>query len=138
MKYNFSECCKTCWGLCRKLKDYKKFINFYGVKYPKSTACLEKDKESLLAFYDFPAEHWQSIRSTNPIESTFATVRHRTKRSKGCFSRGTIIASVYKLTKEAEKKWKRLYGYKRIANVIALVRFIDGVTNIKQEQIVAA
>jgi putative transposase len=108
-------------------KAYQKFIDTYGTKYPKASHCLEKDKEALLNFYDFPAEHWQSIRTTNPIESTFATVRHRTTRSKGCFSRDTIIASVYKLIKEAEKRWKKLYGHHRLADVINLVQFVDGV-----------
>ena len=75
----------------------------------------------------FPAEHWQHIRTTNPIESTFATVRHRTKKSKNCFSRDTIIACVFKLCVEAEKRWKRLYGYKRLADIIRLVKFIDGI-----------
>jgi transposase-like protein len=117
---------------------YKKFIRLYSAKYPKATLCLEKDRESLLTFYDFPAEHWQSIRTTNPIESTFATVRHRTRKSKGCFSRDTIIASVYKLIKEAEKSWKKLYGHKRIADVINLVRFIDGIAEVNPQQIMAA
>jgi len=108
-------------------KAYNKFIVNYGAKYPKVEACLEKDRDVLFNFYDFPAEHWQSIRTTNPIESTFATVRHRTSRSKGCFSRDTIIASVYKLIREAEKRWKKLYGHHRLADVINLVKFIDGV-----------
>jgi len=108
-------------------KAYQKFVDTYGTKYPKVLHCLEKDKDALLNFYDFPAEHWQSIRTTNPIESTFATVRHRTTRSKGCFSRDTIIASVYKLIKEAEKRWKKLYGHHRLADVINLVQFVDGV-----------
>ena len=108
-------------------KAYQKFIDTYSAKYPKALNCLEKDKDVLLNFYDFPAEHWQSIRTTNPIESTFATVRHRTTRSKGCFSRDTIIASVYKLIKEAEKRWKKLYGHHRLADVINLVQFVDGV-----------
>ena len=98
----------------------------YELKHPKVTVCLEKDIEALLAFYDFPAEHWQSIRTTNPIESTFATVRHRTKKSKNCFSRNTIMACVFKLIKDAENNWRKLYGHKRIADVISLVRFVDG------------
>ena len=109
------------------------FIENHQLKFPKATECLLKDREVLLAFYDFPAEHWQHIRTTNPIESTFATVRHRTKRSKNCFSRETILASVFKLCKEAEKRWKKLYGYKRLADVINLVKFIDGVPNEKNE-----
>lgn len=125
------------------IKAYSSFISMYGAKYPKVAMCLEKDKETLLTFYDFPAQHWQSIRTTNPIESTFATVRHRTKKSKGCFSRDTIIASVYKLTKEAEKRWKKLYGQQHIADVINLVKFIDGIPQANtlinsQQQLVAA
>jgi putative transposase len=85
-------------------KAYAKFIINYEAKYPKAVECLSKDKDKLLTFYNFPAEHWQSIRTTNPIESTFATVRHRTIKSKGCFSRATIMASVYKLIREAEKR----------------------------------
>jgi putative transposase len=111
----------------KALAAYQKFIDNYGVKYPKVKACLEKDKDILLTFYDFPAQHWQSIRTTNPIESTFATVKHRTSRSKGCFSRSTIIASVYKLIIEAQKRWKKLYGHKYILDVINLIQFIDGI-----------
>lgn len=103
------------------------FIKAHELKFAKASECLLKDKDSLLTFYHFPAEHWQHIRTTNPIESTFATVRHRTKKSKNCFSRDTIMACVFKLCKEAEKRWKRLYGYKRLADVINLVKFIDGV-----------
>lgn len=123
------------------LKAYERFLAKYGLKYPKACECLKKDKDILLTFYSFPAEHWQSIRTTNPIESTFATVRHRTIKSKGCFSRDTIIASVYKLIREAEKRWKKLYGHARLADVINLVPFIDGIaTNIENNdhKIVAA
>lgn len=107
---------------------FNQFIKHYQLKYPKASECLAKDKKALLTFYDFPAEHWQHIRTTNPIESTFATIRHRTKKSRGCFSRETIIACVFKLACEAEKRWKRLYGYKRLAEVIKLVKFIDGIS----------
>ena len=113
---------------------FKKFISLYQAKYPKAADCLERDHESLLAFYDFPAGHWRSIRTTNPIESTFATVRHRTKRSKNCFSRETIIASVFKLIKEAEQRWKRLYGHQHVADVINLIKFIDGEAEILASQ----
>ena len=115
-------------------KAYQQFIETYQLKYPKATACLEKDKEALLSFYQFPAEHWASIRTTNPIESTFATVRHRTVKSKGCFSRDTIMASVFKLIQEAEKRWKKLYGHQRLADVINLVKFVDGVPAKEQPQ----
>jgi len=103
------------------------FINAYQLKYPKAVQCLEKDKDQLLTFYQFPAQHWVHIRTTNPIESTFATVKHRTRKSKNCFSRNTIIASTFKLLQEAQKRWKRLYGYKCLAEVINLKKFVDGV-----------
>ena len=108
-------------------KAFDKFINKFKDKYPKAVNCLLKDKEELMNFYDFPARHWQHIRTTNPIESTFATVKHRTRKSRNCFSRETIVASTFKLLKEAEKRWKKLYGYKQLADVINLVKFIDGV-----------
>ena len=79
----------------------------YKVKYPQAALCLEKDRNELLTFYDFPAEHWKHTRTTNPIESTFATVRHRTKRSKGCLARETAFVMVFKLIKNAEKTWRR-------------------------------
>jgi len=106
---------------------FNDFISHYQLKYPKATECLLKDKNELLAFYGFPAEHWIHLRTTNPIESTFATVRHRTRKSKGCFSRETILASVFKLCQEAEKRWKHLRGKKRMAQVINCVKFIDGI-----------
>lgn len=106
---------------------YNKFLKTYGAKYPKASECLEKDKNVLFNFYDFPAEHWQSIRTTNPIESSFASVRHRTYKSKGCFSRDTIIASVYKLMKEAEKRWSKLYGQHMLTHVISNFAFVDGI-----------
>jgi transposase-like protein len=106
---------------------FKRFIDNYGAKYPKAKECLEKDHKALLKFYDFPAEHWQSIRTTNPIESTFSIIRHRTVKSKWCFSRDTIMGSVFKLAMEAEKSFRKLYGHNRIADVINLVRFVDGI-----------
>lgn len=109
------------------LKAYKKFINYYKTKYPKAVECLEKDKEKLLTFYDFPAENWQHIRTTNPIESTFATVRHRTYKAKGCFSQTTILTMVFKLCIDAQKRWKKLYGFNRLAELISGVKFVDGV-----------
>jgi transposase-like protein len=120
------------------------FVQTHQLKFTKATECLIKDKEALLTFYNFPAEHWQHIRTTNPIESTFATVRHRTRKSKNCFSRDTIIACVFKLCKEAEKRWKRLYGSQRLIEVINLVKFIDGIpeknkdNNQEQQNIQAA
>ena len=106
---------------------WKKFISAYSAKYPKATECLLKSEKELLAFYDFPGEHWIHLRTTNPIESTFATVKHRTRKSRNCFSRNTIIAATYKLFMEAEKRWKPLRGKNRIAQVINMEKFIDGI-----------
>ena len=103
-----------------------RFIAKYGVKYDKAAACLAKDRDSLLAFYDFPAEHWKHVRTSNPIESTFATVRLRTDKTKGCLSRQTALAMVFKLAKSAERHWRRLDGSERLAQVIEGVRFHDG------------
>ena len=108
-------------------KAFDTFIKRYQARYPKATDCLLKDKEALLTFYDFPAEHWQSLRTTNPIESTFATVRHRTRKAKGCFSRMTILTMAFKLIQSAEKRWHRIRGFDQVANVIQGVRFVDGV-----------
>lgn len=108
------------------LKAFDSFIKTYEVKYYKATQCLQKDKEVLLSFYDFPAEHWQHIRSTNPIESTFGTVRHRTKRTKGCANRRTTLMMVFKLAMEAQTNWRKLKGYKLIPLVLENVKFIDG------------
>jgi transposase-like protein len=103
-----------------------RFLAKYRPKYEKATACLAKDREALLAFYAAPAEHWKHVRTTNPIESTFATVRLRTDRTKGCLSRQTALAMVFKLAKSAERHWRRLDGAERLAQVIAGVRFRDG------------
>jgi putative transposase len=108
-------------------KAFDKFVGNYKLKYPKAAYSLEKDKDHLLTFYSFPAEHWQSIRTTNPIESTFATVRHRTVKSKNCFSRDSVLAVVFKLLQEAQKRWNRLSGHKKLADVINLVEFVDGI-----------
>ena len=107
-------------------KAFKDFVKLYEAKYPKACECLQKDKEALLTFYDFPGVHWQHIRTTNPIESTFATVRHRTRRTKGCGSRTATLTMVFKLTQEAEKKWRRLRGYKLLSKVVKGVKFRDG------------
>ena len=107
-------------------KAYDLFIKNYEVKYPKATHCLMKDKDEMLAFYDFPAEHWIHIRTSNPIESTFATVRLRTHKVKSCGSRTTTLMMVFKLAQSAEKKWYRLRGFKLLADVIKGVKFKDG------------
>ena len=108
-------------------KAFDLFIEIYQLKYPKACECLKKDRDQLLAFYDFPAEHWIHIRTSNPIESTFATVRLRTAKTRGCVSRTTILTMVYKLGMSAEKGWRKLRGFKRLADVINGVKFIDGI-----------
>lgn len=108
-------------------KAFDLFIKTYEVKYPKATLCLQKDRQELMAFYDFPAEHWQSIRTSNPIESTFGTIRHRTKRSKGCLSREGMLHMMFKLSECAQRKWRRLRGFNHLAKVITGVKFKDGI-----------
>ena len=103
------------------------FIEVYGVKYDRAVKCLVKDRADLLAFYDFPAEHWKHIRTSNPIESTFATVRHRTKKTKGCLSRKTALAMTYQLMQSAKKKWRKLDGQNRLPEIIQGVEFRDGI-----------
>src|SRR5204862_3879668 len=90
------------------------FAEIYGTKYDKAVECLTKDRDALLAFYDFPAEHWKHLRTTNVIESSFATVRHRTVRSKGCLSNNTALAMIFKLAEAAEKSWRRLNGHNQL------------------------
>jgi putative transposase len=102
------------------------FIESYQIKYEKAVECLNKDRDVLLTFYDFPAEHWKHLRTTNPIESTFATVRHRTVRSKGCLSNRTALAMVFKLVEAAQKSWRRLDGHNRLPKLILGVKFADG------------
>ena len=109
------------------LKAFEEFVERYGAKYPKAVDCLVKDKDVLFTFYDFPAEHWQHIRSTNVIESTFATIRHRHRQTKGCGSRTATLAMVFRLAQEAEKHWRRIDGYQLIARLIAGVKFEDGI-----------
>ena len=107
-------------------KAFDLFLRTYEAKYPKATECLAKDREELLSFYDFPAQHWVHLRTTNPIESTFATVRLRHKRTKGNGSRKACLAMVYKLATSAAKGWRKLNGSDRIPDVIAGVVFTDG------------
>jgi putative transposase len=107
-------------------------ITRFGAKYPQAMNCLEKDREELLAFYDFPAEHWIHIRTTNPIESTFATVRLRTKKARNCGSRDTTLAMVYKLMESAQKRWKKIKGFNLLTLVVNNVEFKDGVQVIDQ------
>src|ERR1700693_4431704 len=106
---------------------FEAFAETYEVKYEKAVDCLTKDRDVLLAFYDFPAEHWKHLRTTNPIESTFATVRHRTIRTKGCLSNETAIAMVFKLLEAAQRSWRRLDGTSFLPKVIYGVKFKDGI-----------
>lgn len=103
------------------------FQRFSGTtKYPKAAECLVKDRDVLLTFYDFPAEHWMHIRTTNPIESTFATVRLRTRKTKGCGSRMATLTMVFRLTQCAEQHWRALNGSLLLSDVIRGVQFVDG------------
>jgi putative transposase len=113
---------------------FRDFIKVYGAKYPKVEQCLVKDRDALLTFYDFPAEHWRHIRTTNPIESTFATVRLRTAKVRGCFSANTVITMAFKLCQCAEERWIRLHRPERLAEVIRGVKFVNG---IKENRIAA-
>ena len=108
-------------------KHFDDFISIYEAKYPKAAKCLQKDREVLLTFYDFPAEHWRHIRTTNPIESTFATVRLRTAKVRSCFSSKTVVTMAFKLCQCAQKRWQRLHGSKKLAEVIRGVIFVNGI-----------
>lgn len=121
-------------------KAFEFFIDPYGAKYDKAVACLVKDRDVLLTFYGFPAEHWKHIRTTNPIESTFATVRLRTEKTRGCLSRQTALTMVFRLCQGAEKTWRRLDGVDHLAEVIHRVAFVDGLkkTDTEQTQVQAA
>ena len=103
------------------------FIQTYQAKHPKATECLSKDRQALLEFYDFPAEHWRHIRTTNPIESTFATVRLRTQKTKGCGTRQATLTMVFKLAQSAARHWQRLHKSELLADVVKGVRFVDGI-----------
>ena len=118
-------------------KAFDLFIETFEPKYPKAALCLQKDQEELMAFYDFPAQHWQSLRTTNPIESTFATIRHRTKRSKGCLTRDGMLHMMYKLGICAQKNWRRQRGFDYLAKVITGVKFKDGIEVTESNQAAA-
>ena len=107
------------------------FADKYGAKYEKAVACLTKDREALLAFFDFPAEHWDHLRTSNPIESVFATVRHRTVRTKGALSAKTAKLMVFKLVDAAAKTWRRLKGENQLPKVIAGIKFQNGIEVVK-------
>ena len=111
----------------RAEKAFDVFLDTYEVKYPKATSCLQKDREELLMFYAFPAAHWPSLRTTNPSESTFGTIRHRTARTKGCLTRDGMLHMMFKLGQCAEKTWRRLRGFKELPKVVAGIPFTDGI-----------
>ena len=113
------------------------FLTTYEAKYPKATACLEKDREALFTFYAFPAAHWQSLRTTNPIESIFGTIRHRTKRTKSCLTRDGMLHMMFKLGRCAEQTWRRLRGFRQLALVIKGVQFTDGIEVTMNEPVAA-
>jgi len=108
-------------------KAFDRFVATYGDKYPKAVQCLVRDRAGLLAFYDFPAAHWQHIRTTNPIESTFATIRLRTNKTRNCVSAKSGLSLVHQLAMSAQKRWRRLRGFRQLADVVAGIRFVDGI-----------
>lgn len=108
-------------------KHFDDFIKIYEAKYPKATECLKKDRDALLTFYDFPADHWRHIRTANPIESTFAAVRLRTAKVRSCFSSTTVVTMAFKLCQSAQKRWQRLHHSERLAEVIEGIKFVNGI-----------
>lgn len=114
------------------------FVETWGIKYDKAVACLTKDRDTLLSFYDFPAEHWKHLRTTNVIESSFATIRHRSVRSKGCLSNKTALAMIFKLAEAAEKHWRRLDGHNQLPKVILGIKFADGLEVVRSQDQAAA
>lgn len=119
-------------------KSFDSFIETYQAKYPNATKCLAKDRDTLMTFYDFPAEHWKHIRTTNPVESTFATVKLRTAKTRGCLSRKTAFTMVFKLLESAQKRWRKLTGPYRIAEVIGGVDFVNGIAQPINDKRIAA
>ena len=111
----------------RAEEAFERFLATWEAKYPRAADCLARDRETLLAFYDFPAAHWQHLRTTNPIESTFATIRLRTAKTRNCLSVKTALSLVHQLAMSARKRWRRLRGFRHLANVVADVKFIDGI-----------
>jgi putative transposase len=118
-------------------RHFDDFLKIYGAKYPKATECLEKDRDVLLTFYDFPAEHWKHVRTSNPIESTFATVRLRTDKVRGCFSSQSVVSMAFRLCQCAEKRWIRLHHPERLAEVIRGVNFVNGIKENDEKRIAA-
>ena len=118
-------------------RAFDDWIERYEDKYPKATACLARDREQLLAFYDFPAAHWTHLRTTNVIESAFATIRHRSSRAKGCVTRRTMLSMIYKMGMSAETSWRRLRGFHQLGKVIEGVKFHDGIEVTEDSRAVA-
>ena len=108
-------------------KAFDLTLEKYGVKYTSAMECLKKDREELLTFYDYPAEHWKHIRTSNPIESAFSSIRLRTAKTRNCGSRETTLSMIFKLAQSAEKKWRKLQGHKLLGEVIVGIRFKDGI-----------
>lgn len=129
------EAMQKIWMTESREQAYTAFDNTvkrFEAKYQKAMACLVKDKAAMLAFYDFPAEHWLHIRTSNPIESTFSTVRLRTTKTRNCVSRESIFAMVFKLVESAEKRWKRLHGFALMADIIEGVEFKNGIKQVEK------
>jgi putative transposase len=120
------------------LAAFDAFVETWGVKYDKAVECLIKDSDALLAFYDFPAEHWKHLRTSNLIESSFATIRHRTVRSKGCLSNKPAFAMIFQLAEAAERSWRRLDGHNQLPKVILGVKFTDGLEVVSSQGQAAA
>ncbi|SDR46843.1 IS256 family transposase [Pseudovibrio sp. Tun.PSC04-5.I4] len=130
-------CVKDIWMAPTKAKAevaFDLFVEQFEGKYPRAVECLLKDQHDLLAFYDFPQRHWQSIRTSNPIESTFATIRHRTKRSKGCLNRDGMLHMMFKLSQCAQGSWRKLRGFADLGKVITGINFKDGIEQPEPEQ----
>ena len=141
MQPKVKEALHNIWQAETRQEAYKAFddcIERFSQKYPGAMNCLARDKDSMLAFYDYPAENWQHIRTTNPIESVFATVRLRTARTKNCGSRITTLTMAFKLMETAQKKWFRLRGYNLLADVINGVKFVNGIKQTADQKQYAA
>ena len=108
-------------------KNFDQFMELYGAKYPRAVECLRKDREVLLTFYDFPAEHWRHIRTTNPIESTFATVRLRTDKVRSCFSSKTVVTMAFQLCRCAQRRWQKINGVNQLSKIMEGKKFVDGI-----------
>ena len=124
-------------GQAKAERAFDEWLERYDDKYPKATACLARDRDELLAFYEFPAAHWTHLRTTNVIESAFATIRHRSSRAKGCVTRQTILSMIYKMGRCAEKSWRRLRGFHQLAKVIEGVQFNDAIELIEDSRAAA-